>query len=86
MNMTQATHTPVAGTACTTCHEAGKSFYMGAASPGLELRPARLLLERAENEPDRQRAARLDEGVVERTADRLRGPGHRNGAGDRRGS
>ena len=40
MNMTQATHTAVATTTCVTCHEKGKSFYMGAANPGLQLRPA----------------------------------------------
>jgi nitrate/TMAO reductase-like tetraheme cytochrome c subunit len=39
MNMTQATHAGV-GTVCKTCHEAGLSFYMGAASPGLQGRPA----------------------------------------------
>jgi hypothetical protein len=39
MNMTQATHTYVPGT-CNTCHEAGLSFYLGAASPGLQGRPA----------------------------------------------
>jgi hypothetical protein len=39
MNMTQATHVSVT-TTCTTCHEAGLSFYMGAASPGLQGRPA----------------------------------------------
>ena len=39
MNMTQATHAGV-GTTCNTCHEAGLSFYMGAASPGLQGRPA----------------------------------------------
>ncbi len=39
MNMTQATHSGVGGT-CNTCHEAGLSFYMGAASPGLQGRPA----------------------------------------------
>ncbi|HUX74896.1 MAG TPA: cytochrome c3 family protein [Steroidobacteraceae bacterium] len=39
MNMTQATHAGV-GTTCDTCHEAGLSFYMGAASPGLQGRPA----------------------------------------------
>ncbi len=33
MNMTQATHAGV-GTTCNNCHEAGLSFYMGAASPG----------------------------------------------------
>ncbi|MDE2306502.1 MAG: hypothetical protein KGL34_13135 [Gammaproteobacteria bacterium] len=38
MNMTQATHAGV-GTTCNTCHEAGLSFYMGAASPGLQGRP-----------------------------------------------
>ena len=40
MNMTQATHTAVATSSCITCHEAGLSFYMGAASPGLQGRPA----------------------------------------------
>jgi len=40
MNMTPATHTNVANLACKTCHEAGLSFYMGAASPGLQGRPA----------------------------------------------
>ena len=39
MNMTQATHAAV-GTTCNTCHEAGLSFHMGAASPGLQGRPA----------------------------------------------
>jgi hypothetical protein len=39
MNMTQATHASVT-TTCTTCHEAGLSFYMGAANPGLQGRPA----------------------------------------------
>ena len=39
MNMTQATHAFVA-TTCNTCHEAGLSFYMGAASPALQGRPA----------------------------------------------
>jgi len=39
MNMTQATHAGV-GTTCITCHEAGLSFYMGAASPALQGRPA----------------------------------------------
>jgi nitrate/TMAO reductase-like tetraheme cytochrome c subunit len=39
MNMTQATHAGV-GTVCKTCHEAGLNFYMGAASPGLQGRPA----------------------------------------------
>jgi Cytochrome c7 and related cytochrome c len=39
MNMTQATHASV-GTTCNVCHEAGLSFYMGAASPGLQGRPA----------------------------------------------
>ncbi len=39
MNMTQATHAFVA-TTCDTCHEAGLSFYMGAASPALQGRPA----------------------------------------------
>jgi hypothetical protein len=40
MNMTQATHVNVSATACKTCHEAGLSFYMGKASPGLQGRPA----------------------------------------------
>ncbi len=40
MNMTQATHTAVSASACKTCHEAGLSFYMGAANPGLQGRPA----------------------------------------------
>ena len=39
MNMTQATHAGV-GTTCNGCHEAGLSFYMGAASPKLQGRPA----------------------------------------------
>ena len=39
MNMTQATHAGV-GTTCNSCHEAGLSFYMGAASPALQGRPA----------------------------------------------
>ena len=39
MNMTQATHAVVA-TTCITCHEAGMVFYMGAASPALQGRPA----------------------------------------------
>ncbi len=39
MNMTQATHAGVAGTACTACHETG-NFFMGAASPLLQGRPA----------------------------------------------
>ena len=39
MNMTQATHALVV-TTCNTCHEAGLSFYMGAASPALQGRPA----------------------------------------------
>jgi hypothetical protein len=39
MNMTQATHAFVV-TTCDTCHEAGSSFYMGAANPGLQGRPA----------------------------------------------
>jgi hypothetical protein len=38
MNMTQATHAGV-GSTCNSCHEAGLSFYMGAASPGLQGRP-----------------------------------------------
>jgi hypothetical protein len=38
MNMTQATHAGV-GSTCNACHEAGSSFYMGAASPGLQGRP-----------------------------------------------
>jgi Cytochrome c7 and related cytochrome c len=40
MNMTQATHAAVSASACKTCHEAGLSFYMGAANPGLQGRPA----------------------------------------------
>jgi hypothetical protein len=40
MNMTQATHANVSSTACKTCHEKGLSFYMGAANPGLQGRPA----------------------------------------------
>ena len=40
MNMTQATHLNVSTMACKTCHEAGLSFFMGAASPGLQGRPA----------------------------------------------
>jgi len=39
MNMTQATHSTV-GSTCNACHEAGLSFYMGAASPALQGRPA----------------------------------------------
>jgi hypothetical protein len=39
MNMTQATHAYVV-TTCVTCHEAGRSFYMGSASPALQGRPA----------------------------------------------
>ncbi|MFI4891469.1 MAG: cytochrome c3 family protein, partial [Steroidobacterales bacterium] len=39
MNMTQATHAGV-GRSCNGCHEANLSFYMGAASPGLQGRPA----------------------------------------------
>ena len=39
MNMTPAKHAYV-GTVCKTCHEAGLSFYMGAASPALQGRPA----------------------------------------------
>jgi hypothetical protein len=39
MNMTQATHAGV-GSTCANCHEAGLSFYMGAASPALQGRPA----------------------------------------------
>ena len=39
MNMTQATHAFV-GTTCTTCHEKGLTFYMGAANPALQGRPA----------------------------------------------
>jgi hypothetical protein len=39
MNMTQAKHAFVPA-ACDTCHEKGLSFYMGAASPGLQGRPA----------------------------------------------
>jgi hypothetical protein len=40
MNMTQATHTSVSNLTCVTCHEAGKSFFMGSANPGLQVRPA----------------------------------------------
>jgi hypothetical protein len=40
MNMTAATHLNVSTMACKTCHEAGLAFYMGAASPGLQGRPA----------------------------------------------
>jgi hypothetical protein len=40
MNMTQATHANVSNVACKTCHEAGLAFYMGAANPGLQGRPA----------------------------------------------
>ncbi len=39
MNMTQAKHAFVTAT-CTVCHEKGLSFYMGAASPALQGRPA----------------------------------------------
>ena len=39
MNMTQAKHSFVP-TSCDTCHEAGSSFYMGAATPALQGRPA----------------------------------------------
>src|SRR5258706_502846 len=39
MNMTQAKHAFVT-TTCITCHEKGKSFYMGTATPALQLRPA----------------------------------------------
>ncbi len=39
MNMTAATHATV-GAACNPCHEAGLNFYMGAASPPLQGRPA----------------------------------------------
>ena len=39
MNMTQAKHA-FAPTSCNTCHEAGLSFYMGAAAPALQGRPA----------------------------------------------
>jgi nitrate/TMAO reductase-like tetraheme cytochrome c subunit len=39
MNMTQATHALVT-TNCVTCHEKGLSFYMGAANPALQGRPA----------------------------------------------
>jgi hypothetical protein len=39
MNMTQAKHSFVS-TTCATCHEKGLSFYMGAASPALQGRPA----------------------------------------------
>src|SRR5260370_28355771 len=37
--MTQAKHAFVP-TCCNTCHEAGLAFYMGAASPALQGRPA----------------------------------------------
>jgi hypothetical protein len=40
MNMTQATHSALGSTGCANCHEAGLSFFMGAASPGLQGRPA----------------------------------------------
>jgi Cytochrome c7 and related cytochrome c len=40
MNMTQATHVALGSTPCVNCHEAGLSFYMGAANPGLQGRPA----------------------------------------------
>jgi len=40
MNMTQATHVNVSSTPCKTCHEAGASFFMGSANPGLQGRPA----------------------------------------------
>jgi hypothetical protein len=41
MNMTQATHASVSNVTCVTCHgTATVSFYMGAASPTLQLRPA----------------------------------------------
>ncbi|HWY95316.1 MAG TPA: hypothetical protein VNX69_09005, partial [Steroidobacteraceae bacterium] len=39
MNMTQGTHAFVV-TTCVTCHESGRSFYLGAANPGLQGRPA----------------------------------------------
>ena len=39
MNMTQAKHSFVSST-CNTCHEKGSSFYMGAANPALQGRPA----------------------------------------------
>ena len=39
LNMTQAKHAFVP-TSCNTCHEKGLSFFMGAASPGLQDRPA----------------------------------------------
>jgi cysteine synthase len=39
MNMTAAKHAFVTST-CTSCHEKGLSFYMGAASPALQGRPA----------------------------------------------
>ncbi|MFI4866903.1 MAG: cytochrome c3 family protein [Steroidobacterales bacterium] len=39
MNMTQPKHAFVTAT-CTVCHEKGLSFYMGAASPALQGRPA----------------------------------------------
>jgi hypothetical protein len=38
MNMTSAKHAGV-GSTCNSCHEAGLSFYMGAASPGMQGRP-----------------------------------------------
>ncbi len=40
MNMTQATHANVSTVTCKTCHEAGLTFYMGTANPGLQGRPA----------------------------------------------
>jgi hypothetical protein len=40
MNMNQATHASVSNLTCVTCHEAGKSFYMGGANPKLQTRPA----------------------------------------------
>jgi hypothetical protein len=40
MNMTQATHASVSNLTCVTCHEAGRNFYIGAANPKLQTRPA----------------------------------------------
>jgi hypothetical protein len=39
MNMTQAKHASVSNVTCVTCHGT-TSYYMGAANPGLQLRPA----------------------------------------------
>jgi hypothetical protein len=39
MNMTQATHAFVSTTTCDTCHDTGKSYYVGSTTP-LQLRPA----------------------------------------------